>query len=308
MFKIVDSLYLILNSFTEINKVIASIFLLTTLTSTIITVPLLLTYKDNYKLIIPSKCEFNDKINTPLYYGLAFGLSSVAIGHFFTLLYFYLLKNKYILSHLILVQKKKLNNYNYYNALVTHLFQHEGFIIIGSYLVFTWNYKIMPSSYYSFDGNIIWFDVLLQLVIQDFLQFIMHIIQHKSYSALYKISHKPHHKFINPKIFDAFNGSYIDTLIMVIFPLLITAQLVHTNVWSYVTFGTLYANWLVLIHSEYSHPWDFLFRLVGFGTSGDHHVHHKLFVYNYGHLFMYWDFLYGTYKNPLSIDLFNDEI
>jgi sterol desaturase/sphingolipid hydroxylase (fatty acid hydroxylase superfamily) len=305
MFQIANSFYLISNLFTKINKVIVSVFLLTTLTSTIITVPLLLTYKDNYKLIIPSKCEFND---IPLYYGLAFGLLSVAIGHFFTLLYFYLLKNKYILSHLILVQKKKLNNYNYYNALVTHLFQHEGFIIIGSYLVFTWNYKIMPSSYYSFDGNIIWFDVLLQLVIQDFLQFIMHIIQHKSYSALYKISHKPHHKFINPKIFDAFNGSYIDTLMMVIFPLLITAQLVHTNVWSYVTFGTLYANWLVLIHSEYSHPWDFLFRLVGFGTSGDHHVHHKLFVYNYGHLFMYWDFLYGTYKNPLSIDLFNDEI
>ena len=29
----------------------------------------------------------------------------------------------------------------------------------------------------------------------------------------------------------------------------------------------------------------------GFGTAADHHVHHKMFKYNYGHLFMYWDML-----------------
>ena len=66
------------------------------LTSIIIVVPLTLTHKDNYKLIIPSS-EFNDKTNVPLYYGLMMGLSSVVVGHFFTLLYFYLLREKYIL-------------------------------------------------------------------------------------------------------------------------------------------------------------------------------------------------------------------
>lgn len=47
------------------------------------------------------------------------------------------------------------------------------------------------------------------------------------------------------------------------------------------------------------------FRAVGFGTAADHHVHHKLFVFNYGHLFMYWDRLLGTYKNPATVSLFH---
>jgi len=28
-------------------------------------------------------------------------------------------------------------------------------------------------------------------------------------------------------------------------------------------------------------------RWLGVGTAADHHVHHKLFKYNYGHLFMW---------------------
>jgi sterol desaturase/sphingolipid hydroxylase (fatty acid hydroxylase superfamily) len=310
-------MYTILNNFysnnsiskllLNINKIVSSIFLLTSLTSIILVIPLVLTNKDTYKFIIPIK-YYNDKNIISSYFGLIIGLLSVAIGQTFTLLYFYLLKNNYILTNSIFIQKKQLNNYIYYNELIKHLFQPEGFILVGGYLIFTWIYKIMPLSYYSFIGGIIWIDVLLQLLIQDSLQFIMHIIQHKSFPIFYKISHKPHHKFTNPKLFDSFNGSCMDTLIMIIFPLFITAQLVHTNIWSYITFGTLYANWLVLIHSEYSHSWDYLFRLIGFGTSGDHHVHHKLFVYNYGHLFMYWDIIYGTYKSPLDVDLFNEDI
>lgn len=38
--------------------------------------------------------------------------------------------------------------------------------------------------------------------------------------------------------------------------------------------------------------------MVGFGTAADHHVHHKLFKYNFGHLFMYWDSVCGTYRDP----------
>lgn len=64
--------------------------------------------------------------------------------------------------------------------------------------------------------------------------------------------------------------------------------------WSYMVFGTLYANMLTLIHSEYKHPWDDWFHAIGFGTPSDHHVHHKYFKYNFGHLFMYWDVLFGT--------------
>ena len=41
------------------------------------------------------------------------------------------------------------------------------------------------------------------------------------------------------------------------------------------------------------------------GTSADHHVHHKLYKYNYGHLFVYWDVLFGTYKAPQTVSNFS---
>ena len=82
-------------------------------------------------------------------------------------------------------------------------------------------------------------------------------------------------------------------------------RVLPANVWSYMTFGSLYANWLTLIHAEYVHPWDHVFRIIGFGTAADHHVHHKLFIYNYGHLFMYWDKVFNTYKDPKDVREFN---
>ena len=97
-------------------------------------------------------------------------------------------------------------------------------------------------------------------------------------------------------MFNAFDGSIGDTVCMIIVPLYVTSQIFHVNVWTYMTFGTIYANWLTLIHSEYVHPWDSYFDAIGFGTAENHHVHHKTFKYNYGHLFMYWDYIFGTYK------------
>merc|ERR1712178_307723 len=109
----------------------------------------------------------------------------------------------------------------------------------------------------------------------------------------------------NPKLFDAFNGSVTDTFCMILVPLFITKEVVHCNVWSYMAFGSLYANWLCLIHSEYEHPWDVVFRKLGLGTAADHHVHHKMFVKNYGHLFMYCDWLCGTYRDAGAMDVFS---
>ena len=97
---------------------------------------------------------------------------------------------------------------------------------------------------------------------------------------------------------EPFDGSFTDTMCMIIVPLYMTANLVHCNVWTYMAFGSMYANWLTLIHSEYAFPWDGIFHLVGFGTPADHHVHHAFFKYNYGHLFMWPDMVAGTYKHP----------
>lgn len=130
----------------------------------------------------------------------------------------------------------------------------------------------------------------------------MHRIEHVAHPKMYRISHKPHHKFTNPKLFDAFDGSVPDTTIMILVPLFITAHVVRTcNVWTYMAFGSSYANWLTLIHSEVMFPWEPTFRSLGLGTAADHHVHHKFFKYNFGHLFMWFDWIAGTYRNPKEV-------
>lgn len=279
----------------------------------IILLPLILTTNELYKNIFP--LEWYDKEPTSYYrtniwpspLGLSLGLGAVVIGQIFMLLYF-CIKRSGLLGYNVSIQRDGARPYDLSEGLKTHLAQPEGFIMLGSYLIGTWMFGLMPSSYYSFSGNIEWHNVLLQLLLQDFIQFCFHQLEHLAPAAVYKASHKPHHRFTNPRLFDAFNGSAADTFIMILIPLFLTAQIVHTNVWSYMVFGSLYANWLTLIHCEYSHPWDGLFRLIGFGTSGDHHVHHKLFIYNYGHLFMYWDKIFGTYKSPLNVSVFNKEL
>ena len=45
-----------------------------------------------------------------------------------------------------------------------------------------------------------------------------------------------------------------DTALMILVPLYSTAHLVHCNVWEYMSFGSLYASWLTLIHSECDSP------------------------------------------------------
>jgi alternative squalene epoxidase len=166
-------------------------------------------------------------------------------------------------------------------------------------------FQLLPKSYYSFEGGFRLPYVFAQLLCIDFLQTLMHFAEHKVHSAIYRASHKPHHRFINPKLFDAFDGSSTDTILMILLPLYITANLVHCNVWEYMAFGSIYSCWLTLIHSEIVHPWDRYFQKIGFGTAADHHVHHKLFVFNFGHLFMWWDKVLGTYKSPLSVENFN---
>jgi alternative squalene epoxidase len=184
------------------------------------------------------------------------------------------------------IQQVGAPTYNLLQEIKGHLSQPEGFVMLGGYLILTWMFGIMPSSYYAFSGGINWFHVAAQLLIVDALQWGFHNLEHNIDPRFYRMSHKPHHRFTNPKMFDAFNGSPTDTFVMILIPLAITARCVPANVWSYMTFGSLYANWLCLIHSEYVLPWDGMFRKLGMGTAADHHVHHKLFVYNFGHLFM----------------------
>ncbi len=132
--------------------------------------------------------------------------------------------------------------------------QPGGIMLIVLYLSGTWMFDLMPCSYYSFDGGVRPHMVALQMMSQarwpspgtiasrwlippharrqDFLQYALHWMEHKGLgAAFYKFSHKPHHRFTNPRLFDAFNGSVGDTVTMILIPLFITAQLLHANVW-----------------------------------------------------------------------------
>jgi alternative squalene epoxidase len=260
--------------------------------SSIIAVPLFMNLSNpffngelTYKSIFPDVPNHLIESEWPSPIGLSLGILAVIIGQLFILIYFSIRVTHYS-DQITPIQKEGAPSYKLKNEIILHLSQPEGFVLLGTYLISTWMFKWMPSSYYSFEGGINWTHVLLQLLCQDFFQYLMHYLEHKLSSSFYQSSHKPHHRFTNPKLFDAFNGSPTDTTCMILIPLIITARLIPANVWSYMTFGSLYANWLCLIHAEYKHPWDPLFRVIGFGTAADHHIHHKLFVYNYGHIFM----------------------
>lgn len=230
---------------------------------------------------------------------LSLGLASVFFSQIITILYFYFYKQTLYCKNKRI--QNKIVNYSFTDETKKHLTQVEGLVMLGSYLSITWMYDIMPDSYYLSEGYVNVIHVLQQCLIVDFFQTVMHVLEHKGFYIsryIYITSHKPHHKFFNPFIFNAFNGSLIDTFLMIIVPLFITAQTIYCSLWSYIIFGNIYSIMLTLIHSEYHHPFDKIFRKLGIGTAADHNIHHKLQKYNYGHLFMYWDYMFNTYKNP----------
>jgi len=233
--------------------------------------------------------------------GLILGISAVAVGHFFLLLYFRL-HHQQLLGPTTPIQSRGAPPYIFSRALLHHLSQPGGFFLLGTYLSLTWLWDLLPPSYYSFQGSIQYTNVALCLITQDLLQFLMHKLEHIAHPKLYRLSHKPHHKFTNPKLFDAFDGSVPDTILMILLPLFFTAHLVRTcNVWTYMAFGSIYANWLTFIHAEVTFPWERYFRVVGLGTAADHHVHHKFFKWNFGHLFLWWDWVAGSYRDPREV-------
>ena len=265
------------------------------------TVPLLLSspYSPiSYRDVFPEQWYTVSDSPKPL--GLLLGILAVAVGQVGVLCFFYLFRQGY-LGPRTSIQTKGARPYDFTEGVTTHLAQPEGFGLLAGYLTVTWMFHLMPESYYSFEGGIQWHLVFLCLVLQDGLQYVMHILEHVLSPRFYQLSHKPHHRFTNPRLFDAFNGSLADTLCMIVIPLLTTANLVRTsNVWTYMTFGSTYACWLTLIHSEYVFVWDGFFRSLGLGTPADHHVHHKFFKFNYGHLCLWFDWVGGTYRDPRS--------
>jgi alternative squalene epoxidase len=230
----------------------------------------------HYAKIFPPHWYQSNGSAWPKPLGLSLGIAAVAVGQIGTTAFFYLYKHQYFYNETRSIQTKGAEPYEFREGIITHYSQPEGFGLLVGYLCLTWMCNLLPPSYYSFTGGIQWTETFLCLVLQDLFQYIMHRLEHDLSPAFYQLSHKPHHRFTNPRLFDAFNGSLLDTFFMIIIPLYATALTVRTaNVWSYMAFGSTYSCWLTLIHSECAFPWDGIFRRFGLGTPADHHVHHK---------------------------------
>ena len=87
-------------------------------------------------------CGSSDKpLRHPL--GLSLGISAVAIGHVFLLVYFRLHQQQ-LLGKTTPVQRRGAVEYVYFAALKSHLSQPGGFLLLGLYLTITWVFDMLP--------------------------------------------------------------------------------------------------------------------------------------------------------------------
>ena len=100
----------------------------------------------------------------------------------------------------------------------------------------------------------------------------------------------------------ALTGYLPDTCLLIILPLHLTLYLVPGgNFASIFVFSTISLIHLHMIHSEFKHSWDPLFRSCGIVNTLDHHVHHLRPKRNLAHFFTIIDKAMGTYVDPHSL-------
>jgi len=212
------------------------------------------------------------------------GLVAVGFGQVLIIIYDFLIKSKSI--------NFSLKKYN--SKIVKHISNIEGLLLLSIYLTVSWKLRLLPPSYYVYGDSIEYLKLLKCLLLQDCLQTIVHYFEHKI--IFLKKFHDFHHIHIIPNIYDAFDGSLQDTTIMILIPLYITSQVIHINTITYICFGSIYSMYLSLIHADYDHYWDKYLLFIGIMTAKNHRIHHQKRIYNYGHIFSYWDRLLGTYS------------
>ena len=136
----------------------------------------------------------------------------------------------------------------------------------------------------------------------DSLMWCIHYCQHHS-PWLYRNTHAVHHTIKSPSILVALTGYLPDTCLLIIFPLHVTLFLVpNGNLATIFLFSSISLVHLHLIHSEFSHSWDKVLRMIGIVNSWDHHVHHLRPRKNLAHFFVILDKLLGSYQDPLELE------
>jgi len=149
------------------------------------------------------------------------------------------------------------------------------------------------SRLYDTDGPGLWYDILqfpLFIIFTDFCIYWIHRGLH--HPRLYRILHKPHHKWIIPTPYashafhpvDGFAQSVPYHIFPFIFPL---HKLAYLALFVFVNF------WAIFIHDgEYVANGPFI------NGAACHTIHHLYFNYNYGQYTTLWDRLGKSYRNP----------
>lgn len=116
------------------------------------------------------------------------------------------------------VQNKPVAYKSTFASDVKNHLQHPELFLLIPYLSFTWMFNLMPSSYYDTSSPADVTGVVSQLLVVDLFTFLFHYTLH-SLPRLYKSSHKAHHKFTNPQLFNAFDATIADTVSLILIPL-----------------------------------------------------------------------------------------
>jgi sterol desaturase/sphingolipid hydroxylase (fatty acid hydroxylase superfamily) len=174
-----------------------------------------------------------------------------------------------------------------------HFFTPSGFPILTIYFLFTYGCGKMHQSYYDTKIEVRGYIVFSALLLIDFLMYIIHRAEHALKSTL----HHHHHVHQRPKWFHAFDAHVMDTVFLILVPLHATTSIFHFCMFEYILFGLLISTMFTLIHSEREvFFFDRFAKNLGLGTSHFHAQHHFYRNVNFGHIFEYWDLLFGTFK------------
>ena len=174
-----------------------------------------------------------------------------------------------------------------------HFLTPSGFPMLTAYFLITYGCGKMHPSYFNTKIEVRCYIVLSALLFIDFLMYIIHRAEH----ALKSTFHHNHHVHQRPKWFNAFDAHVMDTAFLILVPLHVTTYIFHLCMFEYILFGLVISTIFTLIHSEREvFFFDSFAKKIGLGTSHFHAQHHLFRNVNYGHVFTYWDRIFGTFK------------
>lgn len=137
-------------------------------------------------------------------------------------------------------------------------------------------------------GLVSLYNLVCMAVLQDGIQFAIHVGEHRCHLR----SHNIHHKNVHPCSLNAFQTGWVDAIVQLIVPLGVTLWAIRPNKTTAGVFGAWYSLWLQWIHAD--DPASLKLHSRVFVTPAFHRRHHTHPYTNLGHVLVCWDQLTGT--------------